>query len=261
MLTNRVKAALKEDKAVTGPFINEARTAGIVKMLAVAGHDFVVLDMEHAMFDWETAHNLVQMALACDLCPIVRATDLSYPLVARALDTGARGVMIPRVEDREQVAAAVSYAKYPPLGRRGAGGDARIAYERRDPKTAIEEANAETMVVVQVETVAAVENLGGIAEVPGIDVVCVGPHDLSISLGMPGKYGDPVFIDTLERIVTTCRRHGVAAGMVEKEAAAFERWHRMGYRFLLCNSDGNMIAQAAQRDVATLRGIIGNQAE
>jgi 2-dehydro-3-deoxyglucarate aldolase/4-hydroxy-2-oxoheptanedioate aldolase len=257
MLTNRVKRALREGQAVTGPMVNEARSVSTVKMLALAGHDFFIVDMEHAMFDWETAHNLVQMALVCGICPIVRVTDLAYHLVARALDTGARGVMIPRVEHREQVEQAISYAKYPPLGRRGAGGEARLGYERRDPKTAIAEANAETMVVVQVETVAGLERIEEITAVRELDVLCVGPHDLSISLGIPGGYDEPAFLDAIGRIVAAGTANGVAVGMVEKDAALLERWYGMGCRFLVCNSDGNMIAQGAQRDVATLRGFIG----
>ena len=93
----------------------------------------------------------------------------------------------------------------------------------------------------------------------GVDVVCFGPHDLSINLGMPGTYTEPVFLDAVERVVAACDRHGVAVGMVEKDAATMERWHRMGIRFLVVNSDGNMIMQGARRDVAALRAIIGGE--
>ncbi|MCC6704367.1 MAG: aldolase, partial [Thermomicrobiales bacterium] len=110
MQTNQVKAALKAGQIVTGPIVAETRTVGMIKKFKLAGHDFLFLDMEHAMFGWETMVNLVQSALAFGISPIVRATDLSYPLVARALDTGAQGVIIPRVESREQVEAAVSFA-------------------------------------------------------------------------------------------------------------------------------------------------------
>jgi 2-keto-3-deoxy-L-rhamnonate aldolase RhmA len=253
MQTNRVKAALKQGKAVSGPIINEARSIGTVKMMAEAGHDFLFLDMEHAMFDWETMLNLVQAALLCDICPLVRVTDLSYPLVARALDSGAQGIIIPRVDNRAQVEAAVSYAKYPPLGRRGAGGESRYGYVRRDARSAVEQANAETMVVVQVESLAAVADLDGIASVPGVDVVCVGPQDLSISMDLHGNFGHPEFVKVLQQVVDVCSRHGVATGMVEREASALKRWHDLGMRFLCCNTDGNMLYQSASRDVAALR--------
>lgn len=256
MQPNRVKAALRSGQAVAGPIINEARAVSTVKVMALAGFDFLWFDTEHAMLGTETLSNLVQMALACDICPLVRVTDLSYPLVARALDGGAQGVVIPRVETRDQAEAAVSFTKYPPAGRRGAGGDARNGYERRDAKTAVAESDAETMVVVQIETLTGVENLDRIAAVPGIDVICLGPLDLSISLGLPGQFDHPTFIATVQKIVDTCRPHDVACGYVEKEATAFRRWYEMGLRFLVCNSDGNMIVQGAYRDVAALRTFV-----
>ncbi|MCA9858465.1 MAG: hypothetical protein KC438_02040, partial [Thermomicrobiales bacterium] len=93
MQPNRVKAALKAGEIVSGPIVAETRTIGTIKKFKLAGHDFLFLDMEHAMFDWETMVDIVQASLAYDISPIVRATDLSYPLVARALDTGAQGVI------------------------------------------------------------------------------------------------------------------------------------------------------------------------
>jgi 4-hydroxy-2-oxoheptanedioate aldolase len=256
MQTNRVKAALRDGQAVSGPIVNEARSIGTVKMMAQAGHDFLFFDMEHAMFDWETMLNLVQASLLCDICPLVRVTDLSYPLVARALDSGAQGIIIPRVETREQVEEAVNFAKYPPLGRRGAGGDARYGYVRRDMRTAVEEANAESMVVVQIESLEGVKQLEAIASVPGLDVVCVGPQDLSISMDLHGEFGHPAFMETLQQIVDVCSRHGVATGMVEREPGAMKRWYEMGMRFLVVNNDGNMLLQSATRDVAAIKEFV-----
>lgn len=257
MQANRVKAALREGRAVAGPIVNEARSIGTVRIMAREGFDFLFLDMEHAMFNWETMLNLVQAALLADLCPIVRVTDLSYPLVARALDTGALGIIIPRVDNREQVEAAVSYAKYPPLGRRGAGGDGRIGYQRADAKTAVEWANAETMVVVQIESTEGLRNLEGIASVPGVDVVCVGPQDLSISMGIPGDFGHPDFVAALRGLVEICGKHGVATGMVEREAANQQRWYDLGMRFLVTGGDGYFIGKGAGEAVATIRGFVG----
>ena len=257
MQTNRVKSTLRMGGTVTGPIINEARTVSTVKMMALAGHDFLFIDMEHAMFNWETVHNLVQMALVTDICPLVRVTDLQYALVARALDTGALGVIIPRVENREQVEQAVSFAKYPPLGRRGAGGEGRNAYERLNAREAVETSNAESMVVVQVESKAGLAEIDDIARVPGLDVICVGPQDMSISLEVHGDFSAPVFVDAIEQIVAAASKHGVAVGMVEREAANLERWHQRGCRFLVCNTESNMIYQSASRDVTEIRQFVG----
>jgi 2-keto-3-deoxy-L-rhamnonate aldolase RhmA len=257
MRENKLKTVLAAGGAVSGPIMEEVRTVGVVKYMAMAGHDFLWFDTEHNMLDWETLLTLVQMSIASDIVPLIRVTDLSYPMVARALDTGAYGVIIPRVETRAEVESAVSYAKYPPLGRRGAGGQARNAYLQRDVKTAVEEGNALSMVIVQVESKEAVERLDEMASVPGLDVVCIGPQDLSISLGVHGKFDDPLFVETVGEIVDKCARHGVAVGMVSRDTPSFQRWHDMGIRFLVCGSDGSLILRGAQQDVSALRAITG----
>lgn len=256
MQPNRTKAALKQNKAVSGPIVGEARSNSFVKQMAVAGHGFLWFDMEHAMFNWETIFNLTQMALACDITPLIRVTDLQYALVARALDAGAQGVVIPRVETREQVEQAVSFVKYPPLGRRGAGGEARYGYVPTSIPDAVAGINAETMVIVQIESTLGVENLDEICQVPGVDVVCLGPQDLSISLGIPGQRQNPLYTGTIQKIIEVCKRRGIASGMVERNAADFRLWHDLGVRFLACNTDGNMLFQAAAADIATLKTFI-----
>lgn len=252
MQPNKVKADLAAGKAVAGPIISELRTIGPVKVLALAGFDFLFLDMEHGMVNWETVSSLVQMALVCDICPLVRPTNLTYADVARAMDTGAQGVIIPRVENREQAEAAVSYVKYPPLGRRGAGGDGRNGYERLDARTAVETSNAHSLVVLQIESTEGIANLDEIASVPGVDVLLIGPQDLSISLGVHGDFSDPIFVEAATKVAEAGQRHGRATGMVEREALAFKRWYDMGMRFFVCNSDGNMLRQAATNDVKAI---------
>ena len=254
MQRNSVKARLKAGEVVTGPIVGEARTVGSIKKFMLAGHDFLFLDMEHAMFGWETMVNLVQGALAFGISPIVRATDLSYPLVARALDTGAQGVIIPRVETREQVELAVSFAKYPPHGRRGAGGDGRTAFEAMAVKDAVDFLNEETLVVVQIESQAGVDAIDEIAAVAGLDVVLIGPQDLSISLGLHGQFTHPDFVETLRIVAEACKKTGVATGMVERSAAAHQLWVELGMQFLVTNTDANMLYQAASADVATIKG-------
>ncbi len=257
MLQNPVKAKLGAGQPVAGPIIAEARSVGTVKLMAREGFDFLFLDMEHALYDWETILTLVQTALVTDIVPFVRVTDLSYHLVARALDTGARGVIIPRVESAGQVADAVSFAKYPPLGRRGAGGDGRMGYERLSPAQVVEISNAETMVIVQVETQTGLDNLEAMAAVPGLDVICVGPQDLSISLGVTGDFAHPTFVAAMQRVASVCAANGVASGMVERDASDLKRWFDLGMRFLCSGTDAHFLARGAAESVATIRGFGG----
>jgi 2-dehydro-3-deoxyglucarate aldolase/4-hydroxy-2-oxoheptanedioate aldolase len=248
------KQKLRSGQAVSGPIVSEIRTVGLIKALANAGHDFVWLDMEHAMFGWETIQTLVQYARAVGITPLVRATDLSYPLVARALDSGAIGVIVPRVETVEQVEAAVQYAYYPPIGRRGAGGEGRYGFERRTPADGVIEVNGTTVVVVQIETTQAVERIDELAAVDGVDVICVGPQDLSISLGMPGQYDNRTFVETVTHVMERVSAAGKVCGMVERDARRFQRWYDAGGRFFATNTDVNLIFTGAKADVDVVRG-------
>lgn len=257
MQPNKTKAALKAGKAVTGPILAEVRSVGMVKLMAAAGYDFLFLDTEHGMYGTETVANLAQMALACGLCPLVRPSDLTYTLVAKALDSGAQGAIVPRVENRRQAEDAVSFVKYPPLGRRGAGGDGRNGYERRGVRQAIEESNAETLVVLQIESALGLQNVDEIASVEDVDVLLIGPNDLSISLGVPGEYERAEFTNAVQQVVDACLKHGIAAGTLGMSGAALKPYYDLGFRFLLCNSDGNMVAEAAYRDVAAMREYTG----
>jgi 4-hydroxy-2-oxoheptanedioate aldolase len=257
MQQNQVKAKLQAGGWVSGPILGEVRSIGTIKYMALAGHDFVFIDMEHAMFDMDVVHNLVQYALTVGITPLVRVPDLQYHLIARALDSGAMGIIVPRVDDRQQAEAAVSFAKYPPVGRRGAGGMARNAYEAIGAKDAVETMNRETMVILQIESTEGLANLEEIAAVPGVDVLCFGPHDLSISLGCHGNYDAPEFLAAMQRVVDVATPRGIQVGMVEQDASKFARWYAMGMRFFCCNTDGNMIAQGSKADVATLRRITG----
>jgi 2-keto-3-deoxy-L-rhamnonate aldolase RhmA len=196
------------------------------------------------------------MALLCDICPLVRPTDGTYGYVARGMDTGALGVIVPRVDSAEQAAAIVSYVKYPPVGRRGAGGDGRNGYLKISPREAAETSNAESLVVLQIESREAVDNVDAIAATEGVDVLLIGPQDLSVSLGFHGDFSHPAFLEAAHEVVNACKKHGKASGMVEREPAAFRRWHDMGMRFLVCDSDSNMLYYAALRDVAALNEFV-----
>jgi 2-dehydro-3-deoxyglucarate aldolase/4-hydroxy-2-oxoheptanedioate aldolase len=257
MQTNRVKAMLRDNKAVSGPIIGEIRSIGGVKLMAHAGFDFLFLDMEHAMYNWETILQLVQTALLCDICPLVRPTDNIYGLVARALDSGAQGVIIPRVQDRQAAEDVIQFTKYPPIGRRGAGGDGRNAYLRKGVLEAIETANDESLVVVQIESVEAVDRIDEIASVDGVDVMLIGPQDLSISLGCHGDFTQPDFLAAAKKVAEAGKKYGKATGMVEKDAANLERWYDMGMRFLVCSSDSYMLSSSAARDVQVLKEFSG----
>src|SRR5689334_24348958 len=153
MRTNTVKQALKEGKTQFGCNTSMLRSPEVPRILAAAGLDWSYLDSEHGGFDLETLQDLIRAANEAGLCPIVRVADLQYPLVARALDCGAQGVLFPRVESPELLERAISWTRFPPLGIRGYGlGPVNLDYQKADFPQVIEHMNANTMVVMQIET-------------------------------------------------------------------------------------------------------------
>jgi 2-keto-3-deoxy-L-rhamnonate aldolase RhmA len=188
MRTNTVKQALKEGKTQFGCNTSMLRSPEVPRILAAAGLDWSYLDSEHGGFDLETLQDLIRAANEAGLCPIVRVADLQYPLVARALDCGAQGVLFPRVESPELLERAISWTRFPPEGVRGYGlQPTHVGYEAVGMPDIIAHSNANTMVVLQIETRTALERIDELLSVPKIDAVMIGPADLSISLGSPAS--------------------------------------------------------------------------
>src|SRR5689334_5530612 len=200
MRTNTVKQALKQGKLQLGTGFAQVRSPDVARILAAAGFHWAFLDTEHGGFDLETVQDLCRAAIPAGLSPIVRVADLQYSLIARALDVGAQGIIFPRVESPELLAKAVSWAKFPPAGIRGFGLTPHfIDYEKATIAQMIEHENANTMVVLQIETKTAVDIRDELLAVPGIDAVLVGPVDLSISLGVPGDFQHPLMVEEIGR--------------------------------------------------------------
>src|SRR5581483_8682043 len=188
MRINLVKQALAEGKVQLGTGFGQLRSPEIPRMLAAARFQWAFIDTEHGGFDLETVQDICRVSNMCGLSPIVRVADLQYALVARALDSGAQGLIFPRVESPELLERAISWTKFPPVGVRGYGLTAiQVDYESLTFSQIIEHVNANTMVVFQIETRRAFEAREELLSVPGVDAVMIGPADFSIALGVPGE--------------------------------------------------------------------------
>ncbi len=188
------------------------------------------------------------------MSPIVRVGDMQYSLVARALDCGAQGVIFPRVESPELLATAVSWTKFPPLGVRGFGLAAtHVEYERATIPQVLAHQNEHTMVVLQIETKLAVDRRDELLSVPGIDVVLIGPVDLSLSLGVPGDFEHPKMIRAMESVRDSCLAHGVAPGTQLRTLALAKFWKERGMIFLGSGSETGFLLEKASEVAAALR--------
>ena len=257
MRENPVKAALRQGRTVVGVGLTIAANPNVVRVMAAAGYDFLFIDVEQTLLSPETLMSVVQMARACGISPIVRVQDTEYHLIANALDSGADGVIVPRVETPAQAERAVSFARFPPQGVRGCGTIATLDFVRQDWREALPWLNAQTLVAIQVESQRAIDALDRIVRVDGIDALVIGPLDLSIDLGVPGQFDHPKMIAAMERITEIGLAQHVAVGTVLGSPAAFRPWWEKGMRFLTCGNDTGMLSAGAQDNVKGIRAFAG----
>ena len=253
MRQNPVKAALQQGRTVVGVGLTIAATPSVVRVMASAGYDFLFIDVEHTLLSPETLMSVVQMARASGVSPIVRVQDTEYHLIANALDSGADGIIVPRVESAGQAERVVAYARFPPQGVRGCGTIATLDFKREDWREALPWLNAQTLIAIQVESQRAIDALDRILQVDGIDALVVGPLDLSIDLGVPGQFDHPTVTSAMERITEIGRAHHVAVGTVMGTPGALRPWWEKGMRFFTCGNDTGMLLAAARENVQGVR--------
>jgi 2-keto-3-deoxy-L-rhamnonate aldolase RhmA len=255
MQTNTVRQALKDGKLQLGAGVAQLRSPEVARVYAAAGFDWAFVDTEHGGFGIETVQDFCRVANLEGLAPIVRVADMQYPLVSRALDCGAQGIIFPRVESPELLAQAVRWTRFPPEGVRGYGlGGPQLSYQRQAFADVIAHSNANTLVVLQIETVAAFEAREDLLSIPGIDAVLIGPADLSVSLGIPGDFENPRMLQTIDAIRDSCLAHGVAPGIHLRSAALAKFWRQRGMLLLSFGSDISFLYERASELAAHVRG-------
>ncbi len=238
MKQNRLKQALLEGRRPVGHMIWEFATRGIAKIVEAADLDFVFLDMEHTALDPAGVADLVAWFKATEIAPIVRVPQTQYHFIARSLDAGALGVMCANVETAEQAREIVNAAKYAPMGNRGVGvGGAHNDYCPVDAVKYFAEANENTTVICQIESVRGLENCEEIAAVAGVDILWVGHMDLTTSMGITAQFDDPRFHAALDRVVAAARAHGKFTGIQPGTAEQAEEWIGHGYQAISWATD------------------------
>ena len=254
MRSNPVKQRLQAGGHAFGAMIFEMFSPGMAQIASNAGAEFILYDMEHSGFGLGELKAQVACCRGLDIVPMVRVPTTQYHFVARALDAGAVGVMVPMVESVEQAREIVSFTRYPPRGRRGAGfGMAHDDYEGGSVADKIAALEARTLVIAQIETAKGAEAIDEIAAVDGIDVVWLGHFDLTNFMGIPGQFDHPRYLAAVEAIIAAARRHGKTAGFM----AADETWARdyvaKGFRMLAYGPDQALYQHALNRGIATMR--------
>ncbi len=255
MRTNQTKAKLKAGQTVHGCFVRYPEPS-LIEMLGYYGWDFIMFDGEHSTITPRDCEQLVRAAELQNVTPLVRVTTNQPPVILRFMDTGVLGAMVPMINSVADAEAAVCALKYAPRGQRGLAGVRAAAYGQVPGfnfKTYTAEANNETLLIAQVETAAAVDALPDIVQVPDIDVIFIGPTDLSQSLGVPGELQHPAVQEMFERITTIVTASDKALGILVPNAEAALQWQARGARFVLVVMDA-LLGPACRGFLQTVRG-------
>ena len=248
MTERGLKAMTKSRVPKFGHFIVEFATPGIGHILKNAGCDFVLFDLEHSGFHYETVKSAMRYFEAGGVSPIVRAPSTAYNHISRACDMGAEGVMLPMVGSAREAEAIVQSMKYYPRGHRGvAMGIAHDGYTGGSVPDKLAAANARTTLFCQIETAEGVKNAEEIAAVDGVDCLWIGHFDLSVSLGIPGQFDNPKFTRAIETVVKGARKHKKALGRLVPNVETGIDYFNKGFDFI-CYSGDVWVLQAALTD-------------
>lgn len=252
-MKNVTKEKLKKGEVVIGTFVTFPSPT-IVEICGHAGFDFVIFDAEHGTLSPGSCENMVRAADVTGMTSIVRVPYNHPKVILGYLEIGAQGVQIPMVRTAEDARRAVEAVKYYPQGQRGAGGARASAWGMKGGfGRHIVDSNRETMVIIQIETKEAVENISDILSVEGVDAVLIGRLDLSHAMGIPGKTDDPKITEAVDNIIAASQGTGVSVGLFELDAQRASHYKDRGVQFFE-TWIGYFLAKAAAGYMQQVRG-------
>ena len=241
-----LRTRIREGETLIGVFSDLASPLA-VELCGRAGYDWAVLDLEHGAANESDLLPLLYAAASTPMAAVVRSQSAERLRVGRALDLGAEGIMLPQLKSIEEVREAVSYLRYPPVGQRGVAlrtrGGGLGSLGHADVARVVHERIAG---VVQIESEGLVTAADAIAALDEVDVLFVGPGDLTHSMGIPGRFGDGRYLDALRTVVAATEAHGKAAGILIYDAAALPPLLDMGFRFIGLGSEGSFVSAGAR---------------
>jgi 4-hydroxy-2-oxoheptanedioate aldolase len=239
------KEWFRKNPFVLGTFVQTSDPA-VVEILALAGFDFVLVDCEHGPFSAESMKGLMIASSAAGIVPVVRVKHNNASLVMEPLDSGAVGVQIPHIRTAEDARNAVTFARYHPHVR-------ATHYCPEDFQAYMRWSNENSLVVLQVEGVEGVDHIDEILEVKGLDVIFLGPYDLSQSAGVPGEVTHPAVVDRMKGVMVKARNKGIAVGTFADNAEAARKWIDLGIQYMVIGYETRMLFQGAKATVSALR--------
>jgi 2-keto-3-deoxy-L-rhamnonate aldolase RhmA len=251
---NLVRRRLNEGGYAFGTMVFEFFTPGLPSVLARAGAEFAIFDMEHSGASVETMKTVIAASHGAGLVPLVRVPGAQYHLIAPVLDAGAHGIMVPMVETGSQAEAIAAWCRYRPEGVRGlAFGIGHDEYSGGDVVAKMAASNERTLVIALIETATGIGNVDEIMAVPGIDVGWLGHFDFTNTMGITGQFDHPDFLAAVDRLIAACHRHGKAAGFLPHTPDMARVWIAKGFRCLCYATDVALLQNSLSDGIAALR--------
>lgn len=247
--TNRLKARLREGQASYG-LISSLATPAAIELIAEAGFDFVIIDMEHVLVDLQTVEHMIRTAESYELTPLVRVADLNPKTLLRLLDGGAQGIVLPMIEDPQALAEAIAACRYHPLGRRSLNAGRPGSFGKYPLAEYVARANAQILLVAMLESAEGVRRAAEIAAVPGLDLVLEGAADLSQSLGHPWQLQHPAVQKALHSAWQACQQAGVPYCAIPRQPGEHARWLARGVNTFVLGDERGIAFRALQASLA-----------
>ncbi len=229
MKENTLKKKLAQGKDTFGPFVNSPSPA-MTELMGWMGYDFVIIDCEHGVIDFETAENMIRAAELSGATAIVRIGLNLQQHISRFMEAGAHGVLIPMINNARDAKAVVDAVKFPPMGKRGNFSGRGSMYGVEAMVDYVKSANEQTFVGLQIETPEAVERHAEIIATPGADLIFIGPGDLSLLLGYPGQVTHPKVIEIIKDLTPKILKAGKHVGTIS-DSTQTKQWHDLGIRW------------------------------
>ena len=255
-----LKAMARTKAPKFGHFIVEFATPGIGHIMKSAGCDFTLFDLEHSGFGFETVKSALRYFEAANLPAIVRVPSREYHHIARAMDMGAEGLMLPMVGNVDEVRHIVNSMKYHPVGKRGVA--LQVAHDRYRPGAVADKfiaANERTTLFCQIETEEGVKNADKMAAIDGVDCLWVGHFDLSVSLGIPGQFDHPDFKKAIDKTIAATKKHNKALGRLVPTVELGVDIYNQGFDFICYSGDVWVLHNALAEAVTKLRDGCGKK--
>jgi len=252
-----LKRRLRAGETTIGAWISFAESA-VAEIMAGTGFDWILIDTEHAPFSPEGLQTVLTAFNGRESVPIVRVPWNNPAVIKQALDLGAGGVLVPMVNSVDEARAAVAACRYPPEGIRGFGPRRASDYYRHVTEY-VASANDSVIIALQIEHIEAVKSIADIVAVPGIDVICLGPNDLSGSMGLLGQIEHPSVVEAIHRVLDAAARHRITTCLGMAFTPAVNRqWASRSARFIIAAEDQTVlrvgVAEALRQNRASLPG-------